>query len=54
MIERSLTEEIKALFVTKSINAAGIYLVVFYVNGVRTPVIVDDNIPTRGLGPIFA
>ena len=33
------------LFETKEVNRAGIYMLYLYVNGVRSPVIVDDYIP---------
>ncbi len=44
---------------TKEINAAGIYLLSFYINGRKTPVVVDDWIPCRSqnwgpLKPCFA
>jgi hypothetical protein len=38
-------ERIKALFYNQEFNAAGCYLVYFYVNGIKTPVIVDDYFP---------
>ena len=48
-------ERVEALFTTKEINAAGIYLVKFYVNGNETPVIVDDHLPCNASGaPAFA
>jgi hypothetical protein len=40
-------EEIKARFITQSCNAAGIFLMSFFVNGIETPLIVDDYLPTR-------
>ena len=36
---------VEALFVTKEVNAAGVYLMKFIVNGVETPVMVDDYLP---------
>ena len=39
--------KIEALFETKEVNAAGIYMMYFFINGVKTPVIVDDNLPYR-------
>ena len=46
---------VEHLFVTKEINPAGIYLVLLFVNGVRTPVIVDDFIPCNSdRTPCFA
>lgn len=53
----SLAEEdssIKARFVTKTINKAGIYLMTFFVNGIETPVVVDDFIPSRRGKPVFS
>lgn len=42
-------------FETKEINKAGIYLVTLFVNGVQTPVVVDDWIPVnRNKRPAFA
>ena len=38
-------ESIYDLFETRLVNKAGIYMVYLFVNGVRTPVIVDDYIP---------
>jgi len=32
-------------FYNTEINSAGIYLMFFFVNGVKTPVFVDDSIP---------
>lgn len=39
---------INALIETKSVNSAGIYLLKFFINGVETPVIVDDHLPVVG------
>jgi hypothetical protein len=39
-------ERVKTLFYTKEANPAGIYMVSFYLNGLETPVIVDDHFPT--------
>lgn len=40
---------------TKEINSAGIYMVVFYLNGSQTPIIVDDHLPIKRNGsPAFA
>ena len=41
---------------TKRVNAAGIYLIKFFINGIETPVIVDDYIPVyKGTNkPAFA
>ena len=38
-------EQIENLIANPEINASGIYVVCLYINGVRTPVIVDDYIP---------
>jgi len=41
-------------FVTKEINNAGIYLMTFFINGICTPVVVDDWVPTKRNKPVFA
>ena len=38
-------KRVEALFYTKTANAAGCYVVYFYVNGVKTPVMIDDYFP---------
>ena len=38
-------ERIQALFVTKEVNQAGVYLMKFYINGIETPVMVDAYFP---------
>ena len=38
-------EHIEDLFVTKEVNDAGIYMMQFYVNGLRQLVYVDDYLP---------
>ena len=38
---------IEDLFETKEVNRAGIYMMYFYINGVKTPVIVDDYLPSK-------
>jgi Calpain family cysteine protease len=38
-------ERVKNVFITQKFNSAGIYLVLFYVNGILTPVTVDDYFP---------
>ena len=38
-------ERIEALIETKDVNDAGIYLLTFFINGIETPVIVDDYLP---------
>ena len=40
-------DNVKALIDTQEINAAGIYLLIFFVNGIPTPVIVDDYFPVK-------
>jgi hypothetical protein len=45
---------IKMRIETIDVNKAGIYLMTFFVNGVITPVIVDDWIPTKRNQPVFA
>ena len=47
-------DSVKAAFYTQEINAAGVYLIYFYVNGIKTPVIVDDYIPVQGSRPAFS
>lgn len=44
------------LFETKQVNAAGIYMIYFFVNGVRTPVVIDDLLPVwvTTNQPVFA
>lgn len=37
---------IKGRFITQVVNKAGIYLMTFFTNGLETPVIVDDILPT--------
>jgi hypothetical protein len=48
------TERLKEHFITDKINQAGIYMMIFYVNGLATPVVVDDFIPTKNNMPVFA
>ena len=43
-------DRVKDLFVTKEINAAGIYMVKFFINGNETPIIVDDHLPVKQNG----
>ena len=48
-------DRVKALFVTQTINEAGIYLVKFFINGTETFVVVDDFLPVKANGkPAFA
>lgn len=49
-----IPERIQACFYTKEVNTAGIYLMSFFINGVKTPVIVDDWIPVRMGMPCFS
>lgn len=44
--------QIEALFYNKEINAAGIYLVFFYINGYKQGVIVDDYFPVKQDGTL--
>jgi hypothetical protein len=46
--------DVEELFYTKKVNAAGCYLVYFYINGVRTAVVVDDYLPSKNGRPVFA
>ena len=43
-------ERIADMFVTKTLNDAGIYMVKFFINGIQHPVIVDDHLPCRPNG----
>lgn len=43
-------DRVKDMFVTKEINAAGIYMVKMFINGNEQPVIVDDFLPTKKNG----
>lgn len=48
-------DRVKALFVTKTVNEAGIYLVNFFLNGQETPIVVDEHLPVGANGkPCFA
>jgi len=47
-------ERVFSRFITKTPNKAGIYLVTLFVNGVETPVIVDDFFPIKYNKPAFA
>lgn len=38
-------DRIRELFYTKKANKAGVYMMTFYVNGKKTPVVVDDYVP---------
>ena len=49
-----MKERIEKVLVTKEINTACIYIVKFFINGLRTSVIVDDYIPVTNEGaPAF-
>jgi calpain-15 len=45
---------IENLFLTQEVNDCGIYLMIFYINGVQTPVLVDDWFPSENNRPAFA
>ena len=45
---------IKACFVDEVVNSAGCYLINFFVNGIKTAIMVDDWIPTYYGRPKFA
>lgn len=47
-------EDIMAMFYNKTLNDAGIYLIYFWINGVKTGVIVDDYLPTQNGQMAFA
>jgi len=47
-------ERIRDLFITKEYNDVGIYLLKFWVNGMETPVVIDDFLPSKGGQPAFA
>lgn len=42
-----VSDRISERFMTSEINEVGIYLVTLFVNGVETPVFLDDWIPCR-------
>jgi calpain-15 len=42
------------LFDIKEVNKAGIYMVTLYINGIETPVLIDDYLPTKYGKPAFA
>ena len=41
------TKRVERRFITKEVNSAGIYMVTLFINGVETPVIVDDHLPSK-------
>jgi len=47
-------ERIKARFITKERNVAGVYLVTLFVNGYECPIIVDAWFPSKYNKPAFA
>ena len=44
--------QIMDFFETKEVNETGVYLIYLYVNGIKTPVIVDDYFPCYKSGNI--
>jgi len=40
-------KRVEALFATKETNKAGCYQMYFYINGIKTSVIVDDYLPCK-------
>jgi len=48
-----IPERVYSRFITKEVNAAGIYLVTLFVNGYEFPVILDDYFPVVGNRPAF-
>ena len=47
-------ERVRSMFDTQEFNEAGIYLLKLYINGILTPVIVDDFVPCRDGRTAFA
>ena len=47
-------ERVRTRFITQEVNAAGIYLVTFFINGILSPVIVDDYWPIKYGKPCFS
>ena len=47
-------DRVKDLFITQEFNVAGIYLLKLWVNGIETPVIIDDHVPTWYDKPAFS
>ena len=47
-------QQVQSLFETQTVNEAGIYMMYLYVNGYKTPVIVDDWVPCKYNGFPFA
>jgi len=47
-------ERVMARFYTKVVNKAGVYLMSFFINGVESPVYVDDFLPVRFNKPCFS
>ena len=45
-------DRVQELFFTKEVNSAGCYLLYFYVNGVKTPVMIDDYLPVDEYGQV--
>lgn len=40
-------DRVRDMFITKEYNTAGIYLLKLWVNGIETPVVIDDYLPTK-------
>jgi hypothetical protein len=49
-----IPERVEACFHTKEVNSAGIYLMSFFINGVVSPMIVDDHVPVHNGKPCFS
>ena len=47
-------ERVMARFYTKEVNKAGIYLMSFFINGIETPVYVDEFLPVKWSKPCFS
>ena len=45
MLKSISARSLETLFSTKEVNAAGIYVIYFYINGIRTSVVIDDFVP---------
>ena len=47
-------DRVGSRFITQELNPSGIFLVTFFVNGVITPVVVDDYFPCYKGEPVFS